>query len=140
MDYLDIGSLDSERIFVRYKEDGGSEKEGLVELRKGVSDIDLGHYRYAQVRIIVDNEYYTKGFAVYSDNIPDGKDVVLNSRKSRNAPNTNIFKPIKSLSSPFGEDVKIKESYGILNMVLEEEPYLVSKVLAPPIPIFPTKR
>lgn len=137
--HFDIRNLDSERIFVRYKEDGGSEKEGLIELRKGVPDVDLGCYRYAQVRIMVDNEYYAKGLAVYSDDIPDGKDVVLNSKKSRNAPNTNIFKPIESLWSPFGEDVEIKETLGILNIVYEEEPYSISRVLASPIPFFQLK-
>lgn len=53
-------------------------KEGIIELRKGVPDISLGDRQYAQVRIRVGNAHgYIKGMAVYSDDIPDGYDVVF---------------------------------------------------------------
>lgn len=76
-------SLDSDRIMVRYKEDGGEERDGLIELRRGVNDISLGAVNYAQVRVVVDGTHYMKGMAVYSDNMPDGVDVIFNSNKSK---------------------------------------------------------
>jgi len=60
-------SLDSKRLMVRYKEDGGIEKDGIVELRRGVDDLSLGESRYSQVRIMVDGKKYIKGMAVYGD-------------------------------------------------------------------------
>lgn len=54
------------------------EKEGVIELRKEVPDISLGDKKYAQVRIRVGNaRAYIKGMAIYSDNIPEGYDVVF---------------------------------------------------------------
>lgn len=95
-------SLDSKRIFVRYVEDGGADKDGLVELRRGVPDISLGNSKYSQVRILVDGKKYIKGMAAYSDNIPEGYDVVVNSRKSR-LKGEDPFKDIKEDPlNPFG--------------------------------------
>lgn len=53
-------------------------KEGTIALRKGVPDISLGDRKYAQVRIRVGNaRVYIKGMAMYSDDIPEGYDVVF---------------------------------------------------------------
>ena len=68
-------SMDSSRLAIRYAEDGGEEKDGLVEIRRGVEDLSLGNSHYAQVRILVDNTHYIKGMAVYSDDLPPGVDV-----------------------------------------------------------------
>lgn len=80
-------SIDSSRVYIRYKEDGGSDKDGVIELRKGVEDISLGNSRYAQVRIAVDNKAYMKGMAIYGDDseMPEGYDVVYNTNKKRGA-------------------------------------------------------
>ena len=59
--------LDSKRVKVRYAEEGGEAKDGLVEIRRGIDDISLGNDRYSQVRIMVDNTHYIKGMAVYAD-------------------------------------------------------------------------
>ena len=69
-------SMDSKRLMIRYKEDGGIEKDGIIELRRGVDDLSLGESRYSQVRILVDGTHYLKGMAVYSDDMPDGIDVI----------------------------------------------------------------
>lgn len=76
-------SMDSSRIKVRYAEEGGIDKDGVVELRRGVDDLSLGESHYAQVRILVDDNKYIKGMAVYSDDLPDGVDVVFNTNKKR---------------------------------------------------------
>lgn len=67
-------SLDSKRLAIRYKEDGGIDKDGVVELRRNVPDLSLGESRYSQVRIMVDGKKYIKGMAVYKDdsNFPPG--------------------------------------------------------------------
>ena len=60
-------SLDSKRLMVRYADDvdsdgfRGIDKDGTIELRRGVKDLDLGDSRYAQVRILVDGTHYLKG-------------------------------------------------------------------------------
>lgn len=79
-------NLDSKRVYVRYKEEGGSEKDGVIELRPNVDDISLGGPRYAQVRIAVDGTNYLKGMALYSYDIPEGYDVVYNTNKKKGTP------------------------------------------------------
>lgn len=74
--------MDSKRLQIRYAEDGGINKDGVIELRRGVKDLSLGNAHYAQVRIMVDGTHYLKGMAVYSDDMPDGVDVIFNTNKS----------------------------------------------------------
>ena len=57
-------SLDSKRLMIRYKEDGGIDRDGTVELRRNVPDLSLGESKYSQVRIMVDGKKYIKGMAV----------------------------------------------------------------------------
>lgn len=104
-------SMDSKRLKVRYAEDGGDQKDGLVELRRGVDDISLGGSTYAQVRILVDNTHYIKGMAVYSDDMPDGVDVIFNTNKPKGTPvidgKVGVLKPIKNdPDNPFGSLIK----------------------------------
>ena len=63
--YTYPASMSSKRMKVRYAEDGGLERDGTVEIRRGVPDLDLGGSRYAQVRILVDGTHYIKGMAIY---------------------------------------------------------------------------
>ena len=66
--------IESSRVLI--KKDPA--KEGIIELRKDVADISLGDKKYAQVRIRVGNaRAYLKGMAVYSDDIPDGYDIIF---------------------------------------------------------------
>lgn len=100
-------SMDSKRLMVRYKEDGGIEKDGLIELRRGVPDLSLGESRYAQVRILVDGNKYLKGMAVYSDDMPDGVDVIFNTNKGKDKSKLEVLKDIKSdPDNPFGALIK----------------------------------
>ena len=100
-------SLDSNRVKVRYAEEGGIEKDGLIELRRGVEDISLGGSSYAQVRILVDGTHYLKGMAVYSDNMPDGVDVIFNTNKSTKVSKMDTMKKIKDdPENPFGSLIK----------------------------------
>lgn len=100
-------SMDSKRLQVRYAEDGGIEKDGVIELRRGVPDLSLGNSHYSQVRILVDNDRYLKGMAIYSDDMPDGIDVIFNTNKKKGTPVRDVLKPIKDdPSNPFGSLIK----------------------------------
>lgn len=109
-------SLDINRVKVRYAEEGGVTKDGTIEIRRGVQDLDLGNSHYAQVRILVDNDRYLKGMAVYKDdsNFPDGIDVIFNTNKSKGTAPRDVFKEIKrdDPNNPFGTTIKTKgQSY-----------------------------
>lgn len=103
-----VPSIKSDRVMVRYTEDGGSEKDGVIEIRPGVEDLNLGGRTYAQVRIAVDGTHYLKGMAVYGYNMPDGVDIVFNTNKHKGTPMTGdedntVLKPVKNdPSNPFG--------------------------------------
>lgn len=100
-------SMDSKRLMIRYKEDGGIDKDGIIELRRGVDDLSLGGSHYSQVRILVDDKKYLKGMAVYSDDMPDGVDVVFNTNKSKSVPKMDVLKNIKDdPDNPFGSLIK----------------------------------
>lgn len=100
-------SFDSKRLAIRYAEDGGIEKDGLIEIRRGCKDLDLGGSHYAQVRIMVDGTHYLKGMAVYSDDLPDGVDIVFNTNKGKNKAKMDVLKPIKDdPDNPFGALIK----------------------------------
>lgn len=100
-------SMDSSRLKIRYAEDGGVQKDGVVEIRRGVDDLSLGSSHYAQVRILVDGTHYIKGMAVYSDDLPDGVDVLFNTNKKKGTPVTDVLKKIKSdPNNPFGSLIK----------------------------------
>ena len=111
-------SMDSKRMMVRYADDVGPDgargidKDGIVEIRRGVDDLSLGDSRYSQVRILVDDSHYIKGMAVYSDNMPDGVDVVFNTNKSSNVSKMDVLKPIKNdPDNPFGSLIKSQSYY-----------------------------
>lgn len=100
-------SIDSKRVAIRYKEDGGIDRDGLVEIRRGVEDLSLGNAHYAQVRILVDGTHYIKGMAVYSDDIPKGADIVFNTNKTKDVAKMDVLKPIKDdPDNPFGATIK----------------------------------
>lgn len=122
-----------DRIDIRYADDpvSGKNMDGIIELRRGVPDLDLGKAHYAQVRIAVDgpnatdtdDKWYAKGIAVYADDLPDGVDIRVNSNKLREQGYTKALKLQKregdsddpsvpfDKMNPFGTNTK-------------EEPYL----------------
>lgn len=106
-------SMDINRLQVRYAEDGGIHKDGNIEIRRGVPDLSLGESRYAQVRILVDGDRYLKGMATYSDDLPDGIDVVFNTNKKKGTPVRDVLKKVKTdkdgnidRDNPFGSLIK----------------------------------
>lgn len=106
-------SLDSKRLKIRYAEDGGIEKDGIIELRRNVDDLSLGESRYSQVRIMVDGTHYLKGMAVYSDDMPKGVDVIFNTNKKSDVPMKDVLKKIKpDPDNPFGSLIKDADQGG----------------------------
>ncbi len=107
-------SLDSSRVYIRYAEDGGLDRDGTIELRRGVEDLSLGTSSYAQVRIAVDGTHYMKGMALYTDDIPEGYDVVYNSNKPKGTDKYDVYKKLKTdpetgeidKDNPFGAVIK----------------------------------
>ena len=107
-------SMDISRLKVRFRDevgpDGhtGIERDGTIEIRRGVPDLDLGSSHYAQVRILVDNDRYLKGMAYYSDDMPPGVDVIFNTNKAP-MPVRDVLKKIESNpTNPFGALIKEK--------------------------------
>lgn len=129
-------SLDSKRLAINYAEDGGNLKDGVIELRRGVKDLDLGSSNYAQVRILVDGNRYLKGMAVYADDLPDGIDVRFNTNKTKDVPKMEVLKDTaknlkKDPTNPFGALIKAdgqsyytdkngKQQLGLVNKTREE--------------------
>lgn len=133
---VDPVSLDSKRIFIRYTDDkgkGGNEKDGTIEIRQGVKDLNLGQSAYAQVRVLVDGDKYMKGMAYYSKDVPEGYDCVYNTAKTIEK-SADVFKHVKTdpdlrpidkfgaviLSQNKYTDDKGNEKTGVLNIMKEE--------------------
>lgn len=126
---LDPVSIDSDRLAIRYSEDGGKDKDGVIELRRGVEDLTLGNARYAQVRIAVDGTHYLKGMAMYSDDLPKGVDILFNTNKTKDVEKMDVLKSMKDdPDNPFGAsirqfkytDSKGEEHLSPINLVNEE--------------------
>lgn len=100
-------SIDSSRVKILYGDEGGTLKDGVIEIRRGVADLDLGDSHYAQVRILVDGTHYLKGMAMYSDDMPDGADIVFNTNKHTGTPKMDVLKKIQDdPDNPFGALIK----------------------------------
>lgn len=105
-------SISSKRIKINYAEEGGKDKDGVIELRRGVDDISLGKAKYAQVRIAVDGTHYLKGMAMYRDDMPDGVDIIFNTNKAKGTTmlgekDNSVLKPMKKdQDNPFGATIK----------------------------------
>lgn len=120
-------SIDSKRIKVRYGDEGGAAKDGVIEIRRGVPDLDLDGSNYAQVRIAVDGTHYLKGMAVYSDDMPDGVDIIFNTNKQSGTPmigpkDNSVLKTMKTSdpANPFGTTIK-KPSAGGQHYYISED-------------------
>lgn len=125
-------SISSDRVNIRYGDQGGASKDGVIEIRRGVADLDLGNSHYAQVRILVDGTHYLKGMAMYSDTMPDGADIVFNTNKPSGTDKMKVLKKIKEdPDNPFGATIKAngqskyidkdgKEKLSAINKLREE--------------------
>lgn len=114
-------SMNSKRLKIRYAEDGGIDRDGLVEIRRGVSDLSLGNSHHSQVRILVDGDHYIKGMAVYGDDkdFPPGVDVIFNTNKSKSKAKLEVLKEVKrdkdgniDRDNPFGSLIKDADQGG----------------------------
>ena len=129
-DYVYPRAMDPKRLKIRWGGgEGGELKDGVIEVRRGVKDLDLGDgVNYAQVRILVDygggkhdstnKDRYLKGMAVYGDDkdFPPGVDVIFNTHHTIDdteikGDEKNALKPAaKNLKggsdNPFGAAIK----------------------------------
>lgn len=121
-------AVNPKRIGVVYGDEGGSTKDGVIYVRPGVKDVELGGKVYAQVRIQVGDGHYMKGMAVYKDDLPAGTDILFHTAtKKADAPDKlSVLKPLKEdKDNPFGAMVnQIKDDKGnvtsSMNLVNEQ--------------------
>jgi hypothetical protein len=129
--------ISSDRIAVKYAEQGGDKADGVIYVRPGVEDVHIGGGQYAQVRILVDGTHYLKGMAMYKDDLPKGVDLQFNTNKSRKDPKIveqgkmGALKPkAEEDGNPFGATIKrqitVKDANGkdrvtsVMNLIEEE--------------------
>ena len=111
-------AVNPSRVKIVTPKEGGDLKDGLIELRPGCEDLNLGRNSYAQVRIAVGEgkgTHFAKGVAVYGDpkDFPDGVDILVNSSKPDDWPmlgpkNQTHLKPLKNdpiTNNPFGASI-----------------------------------
>jgi len=132
-------SIDPRRVGIRYAEDGGAAADGVIYVRPGVKDVELGGSNYAQVRVAVNGTHYLKGMAMYKDDLPAGVDLMFNTNKSDTGNKLDALKPMQKkedgevdLDNPFGSAIsrqigkidprtgKITEATSAMNIVNEE--------------------
>lgn len=128
-------SMDHNRLMIRYAEDGGLERDGLMEIRPGVKDLSMDGSKYCQARILVDDNRYLKGMAVYGNpkDFPVGVDVIFNTNKTKDKAWDEVTKKIHTEDpmNPFGSAIKAngqnhyigddgKEHLGLINKRAEE--------------------
>lgn len=154
-----INNFSSDRILVKYKDDGGAPKNGLIEMRRGVPELTLGNKAYAQVRIGVDGTHFMKGMAVLRDDIPEGYDIIYNTASINTGNKLDAMKAqIDVGASKFGAVVKPnlfqqngEDTFGVVNIVGDKKPSvegswsewnksLASQVLSKQAPRLATKQ
>lgn len=123
-------SIGWDRVHIRYAipegqkghatNDDGAMMDGVMFLRPGVKDLNLGKASYAQVRIAVGDTHYLKGMALYGTEemfkgIPKGTDIIFNTNKTANKTPQEVLKELKKNPeggapidgpNPFGATVK----------------------------------
>lgn len=121
--------VDLSRVKVLYGDEGGKDKDGMIEIRAvkdengnlvaASPDLDMGNARYAQVRIAVDasseglGDRFIKGMAVYNTDLPKGVDILVNSNKNNLNEALKKMKTVKcadgtetiDVNNPFGATV-----------------------------------
>lgn len=130
-------AMDAKRLEICYAEKGGLEKDGLIEIRRGCKDLDLGDSTYAQVRIMVDGKSlgatdgknrYLKGMCVYSDDLPKGVDVRFNTNKKLGTAPADVLKTVKDdPENPFGSLIKAGGQYTYKDKNGNEQLGLINK-------------
>jgi predicted DNA-binding protein (UPF0251 family) len=91
------------RLAIKYGSEGGAERDGVMYIRPGVKDLDIGGSRYAQVRIQVGKGHYLKGMAIYKDDLPAGVDVLFHTNKESTGNKLDALKELSTdPANPFG--------------------------------------
>ena len=112
--------VDTSRVYVKYADDFNSAEDGrlmdgVIQIRRGVPDLNMGNANYVQGRIRVSNNHFMKGMIIYSDDIPEGYDVIYNTNRKKGAPlykqegyiGDTVFKKMKDdPANPFGANIK----------------------------------
>lgn len=114
-------SVDPKRVAIRYAEDGGTEMDGVIQIRRGTEDLAMGNARYAQVRILVGKDKYLKGMAVYADDLPEGVDIRFNTNKGKSTPFDDVLKTVKK-----NEDGSIMQE-NMFGAVITDQPKYIGK-------------
>lgn len=123
-------SVSSRRLRVNYADTGGDKADGVIYIRPGVKDLNMGAARYGQVRIAIDGTHYLKGMAVYKDDLPPGVDLVFNTNKSNTGRKKDALKEMDLESElPFGSivrqihgsDGKVSSALNIVGSPTKEE-------------------
>lgn len=92
-----------DRLGIVYGPDGGDKLDGVIYVRPGVKDVSLGGSRYAQVRVLIGPKHYAKGMAIYSDDMPDGVDLLFHTNKKDSGNKLDALKEITNdPDNPFG--------------------------------------
>ncbi|MCK4824984.1 helix-turn-helix domain-containing protein [bacterium] len=128
-----INNISSDRVLVKYKDTGGGEKDGLIEMRRTVPELNLGNKAYAQVRIGVDETHFMKGMAVLRDDIPEGYDIIYNTSKLSTGDKLDAMKSqvdvgasrFKAVVKPNTFEQNGKEITGVVNIVGDKEKPMV---------------
>lgn len=120
-------NVSSKRIMVAYDKDGGTSKDGVIEIRPNAKDLSLGAAKYAQVRIAVDGTHYLKGMAIHNPDLPPGVDIRFNTNKKDTGNKLDAMKPMEKkpdgsidMDNPFGATIKPGGQRGALNIIYEE--------------------
>ena len=112
-----------DRLQIVYPEQGGADKDGLIELRPTCEDLYMNGHNYSQVRIAMDNDLYLKGMAVYNNDLPPGVDIRFNVSKDSSLPLEKVLKPMRTLvengvdtgkidpDHPFGDAKKLGATF-----------------------------
>ena len=114
-----IKSIDPSRIKIVYGDEGGLEKDGVIELRKDVPDISLGDSKYTQIRIAVGDDQFLRGMALYSDGpFEGGIDIIHYTRKLRG---DEIFRKLQTDSELiFGVPTRKATDDSLINIVKDD--------------------
>lgn len=108
--------VDSKRIQVVYGDEGGSKSDGVMYIRPGAKDLDMGGARYVQARILVDGTHYLKGMAVQKDGLPDGVDIQFHTNKAKTGNKLDAMKLAEGLN-------KDKETGKITGTIDPDNPF-----------------
>lgn len=96
-------AISPNRVEIKFADEGGADKDGVIYVRPGVKDVDLGQASYAQVRIQVGDSHFIKGVAMYKDDLPKGVDLVFHTSKDKTDNKLDALKPLfEDADNPFG--------------------------------------